>query len=140
MKFEYSFSIIKPDILERNLVGSVISYIEKAGLKIVAQKMVILSKAQAESFYSEHSARPFFSSLVNFMTSGPVILQVLKGENAIAKNRAIMGATNPSDAAEATIRKDFARNIEENSIHGSDSPESAQREIAFFFATSELVE
>ncbi len=140
MQYEYTFSIIKPDILARNLIGPVVSYLEKKGLKIVAQKMTILTKTQAENFYSEHSARPFFNSLVQFMTSGPVVLQVLKGEDAIAKNRKIMGATNPEEAEIGTIRRDFAKNIEENAIHGSDSPESAKREIAFFFSTNEIVE
>jgi nucleoside-diphosphate kinase len=137
---EYTFSIIKPDATKRNLIGQINSYIEKAGLKIVAQKMVILSKTQAEAFYAEHKARPFFASLVEFMTSGPVVLQVLKGENAVAKNRQIMGTTNPENAELGTIRKDFAVNIEENSVHGSDSAESAVREIAFFFAKSEIAE
>ena len=140
MSQEYTFSIIKPDATKRNLIGNINSYLEKAGLKIVAQKMAILTKSQAEIFYAEHKMRPFFNSLIEFMTSGPVVLQVLKGENAIAKNREIMGATNPNEAEPGTIRKDFAENIEANSIHGSDTANSAQREISFFFAKCEIVE
>lgn len=139
MSLEYTFSIIKPDATERNLTGSINSYLEKAGLKIVAQKMVKLTKSQAEEFYAEHKERPFFSGLVSYMTSAPVVLQVLKGENAILLNREIMGATNPVDAKSGTIRKEFAKNIEENSIHGSDSSDSAAREISFFFDESEIV-
>ncbi len=138
MTTEYTFSIIKPDATERNLIGSINSYLEKAGLKIAAQKMVHLSKEQAEEFYAEHKERPFFNSLVSYMTSAPVILQILKGENAISKNREIMGATNPEDANAGTIRKDFAQSIEANSIHGSDSAESAKREINFFFQKEEI--
>ncbi len=137
---EYTFSIIKPDATKRNLIGKVNSYLESAGLKIVAQKMVKLSRLQAEAFYSEHAARPFFASLVEYMTSAPVVLQVLKGKDAVIVNRKIMGATNPKDAEVGTIRKDFAESIEANSVHGSDSAESAQREIAFFFSKSEIVE
>jgi nucleoside-diphosphate kinase len=136
---EYTFSIIKPDAVKRNLTGKINSYLEAADLKIVAQKMVQLTKEQAQKFYAVHSSRPFFDSLVNFMTSGPVVLQVLKGEGAVLKNREVMGATNPENATPGTIRKDFALNIEENSIHGSDSAENAAEEIAFFFAKSELV-
>lgn len=139
MTTQYTFSIIKPDATERNLIGKINSYLEDAGLQIAAQKMVKLTKEQAESFYAEHSERPFFAGLVTYMTSAPVVLQVLKGENAIIKNREIMGATNPSDAEEGTIRKDFALNIEANSVHGSDSPESAEREINFFFERDEIV-
>lgn len=140
MTIEHTFSIIKPDATKRNLTGSINSYLEKGGLKIVAQKMVKLTKAQAEEFYGIHKERPFFNSLVEFMTSGPVILQVLKGENAVDKNREIMGATNPSEAAPNTIRKDFAEDIEANSVHGSDSLENAKQEIAFFFANEEIME
>jgi nucleoside-diphosphate kinase len=137
---EYTLSIIKPDAVDRNLIGLIISYLEKTGLKIVAQKMRRLTKNQAETFYAEHKTRPFFTSLVDKITSGPVILQILKGENAIAKNRMIMGATDPDNAALGTIRKDFAKNIEENSIHGSDSATSAKREIDFFFNQDEIIE
>lgn len=137
---EHTFSIIKPDATKRNLTGKINSYLESAGLKIVAQKMVVLTQSQAEEFYAEHKARPFFASLVAYMTSGPVVLQVLKGNDAVSINRNVMGATNPADAAPGTIRKDFAENIEANSIHGSDSLESAAREIAFFFNQSEIVE
>ncbi len=140
MTIEYTFSIIKPDATERNITGKINSYLESAGLKIVAQKMVRLTKNQAENFYSEHSERPFFGGLVEYMTSGPVVLQVLKGENAILKNREIMGATNPTEAEPNTIRKDFAKDIEANSIHGSDSAESARREINFFFTKEDIVE
>jgi nucleoside-diphosphate kinase len=140
MSQEYTFSIIKPDATKKNLIGQINSYLEKAGLKIVAQKMTILTKTQAEVFYAEHKARPFFASLIEFMTSGPVVLQVLKGENAIAKNRQVMGATNPDQAELGTIRKDFAENIEANSIHGSDTVDSAQKEISFFFANCDIVE
>lgn len=140
MTQEYTLSIIKPDATARNLTGIINSYLEKAGLKIVAQKMIILTKVQAEAFYEEHKARPFFNSLIDSITSGPVILQVLKGEDAILKNREIMGATNPADAKDGTIRKDFAENIEQNSIHGSDGAESAKREINLFFAGYEILE
>lgn len=136
---EYTFSIIKPDATKRNLTGQINTYLEKTGLKIVAQKMTVLTKAQAEAFYNEHNQRPFFASLIEFMTSGPVILQVLKGPSAIAKNRQIMGATNPDQAEPGTIRKDFAENIEANSIHGSDNAQSAAREISFFFTDDEIV-
>ncbi len=139
MSIEYTFSIIKPDATERNLTGKINSYLEAADLKIVAQKMVHLSEDQAKQFYAEHSERPFFGSLVSYMTSAPVVLQVLKGEGAILKNREVMGATNPAEAAAGTIRKDFAKDIEANSIHGSDSADSAKREIEFFFDSSEIV-
>jgi nucleoside-diphosphate kinase len=138
MTTEYTFSIIKPDATERNLIGKINSYLEEAGLKIVGQKMLKLSEAQAEEFYAEHKQRSFFGDLVAYMTSGPVVVQVLKGDNAVLKNREIMGATNPVDAAEGTIRKTFAKDIEANSIHGSDSLESAKREISFFFNQEEL--
>lgn len=140
MSIEYTLSIIKPDATKRNLIGQINSYLEKAGLKIVAQKLTILTKGEAEAFYGEHKARPFFNSLVETMTSGPVVLQVLKGENAITLNRQVMGATNPENAEPGTIRKDFALNIEQNSVHGSDSLESASREVAFFFSKCEIVE
>ena len=137
---EYTFSMIKPDITKRNLTGRVNSYLEQVGLKIVAQKMITLSKTQAEEFYLEHKDRPFFSNLVSFISSGPVIVQVLKCKNAVTLNRNIMGATNPDEAEEGTIRKDFAKSIDENSIHGSDSLESAKREVEFFFSKEDLVE
>ncbi|XVN42438.1 MAG: nucleoside-diphosphate kinase [Candidatus Rickettsia vulgarisii] len=140
MTQEYTFSMIKPDATKRNLIGKINSYLEAAGLKIVAQRMVILSKEQAEEFYAEHKARGFFDSMIKSITSGPVVLQVLKGDNAILKNREIMGATNPDDAKPGTIRKDFAENIEANSVHGSDSTESANREVDFFFKKEEIVE
>lgn len=140
MSTEYTFSIIKPDATKRNITGNINSYLEKGGLKIVAQKMVKLTKEQAEGFYAEHKERPFFNGLVEYMTSAPVVLQVLKGENAILKNREIMGATNPSDAADGTIRKAFGENIEANSVHGSDSADSAKREISFFFSEGEITE
>lgn len=140
MTTEYTLSIIKPDATKRNLIGSIITLLEAQKMKIVAQKMVQLTEEQAKTFYAEHSERPFFSDLVKYMVSGPVVLQVLKGDNAIAKNRDIMGATNPKDAAEGTIRKLYAESIEANCVHGSDSKESAEREIAVFFDKSELVE
>lgn len=139
MSEEYTFSMIKPDITARNLIGQVISYLENGGLKIVAQKMVVLTKTQAELFYIEHQTKPFYEGLVQFITSGPVVLQVLKGENAILKNREIMGATNPADALPGTIRKDLSKSIDENSAHGSDSKNSAQREINFFFADCDIM-
>jgi len=139
MTIEYTFSIIKPDATKRNLIGKINSYLESADLKIVAQKMVQLTESQAKDFYAEHSARPFFNGLISYMISAPVVLQVLKGENAVAKNRDIMGATNPADANPGTIRKDFAIDIEANSIHGSDSLESAKREISYFFTQDEIV-
>ena len=140
MTQEYTFSMIKPDATKRNLTGSINSYLEKSGLKIVAQRMIILTQGQAEIFYDEHKARPFFQSLIESIISGPVILQVLKGENAVVVNRQIMGATNPQDAELGTIRKDFAESIEANSIHGSDTRESATREISFFFAKCDILE
>ncbi len=139
MAVERTLSIIKPDATRRNLTGKINAKFEDAGLRIVAQKRVQLSKAQAEQFYGVHRERPFFNDLVSFMISGPVVLQVLEGENAIARNREIMGATNPANAAEGTIRKEFAESIEANSVHGSDAPETAAQEIAFFFAGIELV-
>ena len=139
MAVERTFSILKPDATERNLTGAINAMIEKAGLRIVAQKRVRITKAQAEQFYSVHKARPFFGDLVAFMTSGPCIVQVLEGENAVAKNREVMGATNPANAAAGTIRRDFAESIEANSVHGSDSPENAAIEIAYFFSGTEIV-
>lgn len=139
MAIEYTLSIIKPDATERNLIGKIISYLENAGLELVAQKMIKLTKEQAEDFYAEHKARPFYDGLVKYMSSGPVVVQVLKGENAVAKNREIMGATNPANADAGTIRKDFAVDIEANSIHGSDSLDSAKREISFFFKKEEIL-
>jgi nucleoside-diphosphate kinase len=134
-----TFSIIKPDATKRNITGSIIKVIEENGLRIIAQKRVKLSISQAESFYSVHKERPFFRDLVEYMTSQPVVVQVLTGENAIEKYRSIMGATNPEDAEEGTIRKLFAINVQENSVHGSDSAENAQIEINFFFNSEEIV-
>ncbi len=139
MALERTFSIIKPDATRRNLTGQIIARFEENGLRIVASKRIQMSKEQAEGFYGVHKERPFFNDLVSFMTSGPVVVQVLEGENAIAKNREVMGATNPADAADGTIRKDFAESIEANSVHGSDAPETAAEEIKFFFADAELV-
>jgi nucleoside-diphosphate kinase len=139
MALERTFSIIKPDATERNLTGAVNAIIEKAGLCIVAQKRVRITKEQAERFYGVHKERPFFSELVQFMTSGPVVVQVLEGENAIAKYREVMGATDPSKAAEGTIRKVHAKSIGENSVHGSDAPDTAAKEIAQFFSENEIV-
>jgi nucleoside-diphosphate kinase len=136
---ERTLSIIKPDATRRNLTGKINARFEDKGLRIVAQKRVRLSRAQAEQFYAVHKARPFFSSLCEFMTSGPVVVQVLEGDNAVAKNREIMGATDPAKAAAGTIRKDFAESIEANSVHGSDSAENADIEIAFFFSGLEIV-
>ena len=140
MATERTLSIIKPDAVGKNVIGKILSRFESNGLKVIALKMVHLSREQAEGFYAEHNGRPFFNDLVGFMTSGPVTVQVLEGENAIAKNRDLMGATNPQEAAEGTIRADFASSIDANAVHGSDSPESAAREIAYFFAASELCE
>ena len=139
MATERTFSIIKPDATARNLTGQIIARFEEAGLRIVASKRIHMSREQAEGFYAVHKERPFFNDLVSFMISGPVIVQVLEGDNAIARNREIMGATNPADADAGTIRKDFAESIEANSVHGSDSPETAVEEIKFFFADNELV-
>jgi len=139
MAIERTFSIIKPDATERNLTGAVNALIEKAGLRIVAQKRIRMTRQQAETFYAVHKARPFFGELVDFMTSGPVVVQVLEGENAVLRNREVMGATNPADAAEGTIRKSYAESIEANSVHGSDSDENAAIEIAFFFTPQEIV-
>ncbi len=133
MAVEQTISIIKPDAVAKNVIGQIYDRFEKAGLQVVAAKMLHLSKAQAEGFYAVHKERPFFNDLVAFMTSGPVMVQVLEGEDAIAKNREVMGATNPADAAPGTIRADFASGIEENAVHGSDAPETAATEIAYFF-------
>ncbi|MCH9844741.1 MAG: nucleoside-diphosphate kinase [Alphaproteobacteria bacterium] len=138
MAIENTLSIIKPDATKRNLTGAINSYFEKQGLQIIAQKRLQLTKAMAERFYEVHKARPFYNDLVNFMISAPVVVQVLRGENAVLKNREIMGATNPADAATGTIRKDFAESVEANSVHGSDSSDNAATEIAFFFAQIEL--
>ena len=138
MAIENTFSIIKPDATRRNLTGSINSYFEKNGLQIIAQKRILLTRAQAETFYEIHKERPFYNDLVSFMISAPVVVQVLRGENAVMKNREIMGATNPADADSGTIRKDFAESVEANSVHGSDSLENAGIEIAFFFAGIEL--
>jgi nucleoside-diphosphate kinase len=139
MATERTFSIIKPDATERNLTGAVNALIEKAGLRIVAQKRIRMTRGQAETFYAVHKARPFFGELVEFMTSGPVVVQVLEGEGAIAKYRDVMGATDPSKAVDGTIRKVHAKSIGENSVHGSDAPETAAIEIAQFFAGNEIV-
>ena len=139
MALERTFSIIKPDATRRNLTGKINAMFEAAGLRIIAQKRLHLSREQAEGFYAEHSARGFFNDLVSFMVSAPVVVQVLEGENAIAENRRLMGATNPANAEPGTIRKEFAESIEANSVHGSDSAASAAREIAFFFSGIELV-
>ncbi|QEL22433.1 nucleoside-diphosphate kinase [Bosea sp. F3-2] len=139
MAVQRTFSILKPDATKRDLTGAVNAVIEKAGLRIVAQKRIQMTKAQAETFYAVHAARPFFGELVEFMTSGPVVVQVLEGENAIAAYRDVMGATNPANAAEGTIRKLFALSVGENTVHGSDAPETAVVEIAQFFSGNEIV-
>ena len=140
MAIERTLSIIKPDATRRNLTGKVNAMLEAGGLRIVAQKRLLLTRAQAESFYAVHKERPFFDDLCTFMTSGPVVVQVLEGENAVAKNREIMGATNPDEAKNGTIRKDFARSIDENAVHGSDAVETANIEIKYFFDDSEICE
>jgi nucleoside-diphosphate kinase len=139
MALERTFSILKPDATDRNLTGAINALIEKAGLRIVAQKRIRMSRAEAETFYAVHKERPFFGELVEFMTSGPVVVQVLEGENAIAKYREIMGATDPAKAAEGTIRKLYAKSVGENSVHGSDAAETAAQEIAQFFSGNEIV-
>lgn len=139
MAIQRTFSIIKPDATRRNLTGKIITKFEDAGLRIVASKRIHMTKAQAEGFYAVHKDRPFFNDLVSFMISGPVVVQVLEGEDAIAKNREVMGATNPKDAAPGTIRKEFAESIEANSVHGSDAPETAAEEIKYFFKDDEIV-
>lgn len=139
MAVERTLSIIKPDATRRNLTGAINQRFESASLRIVGQKRIQLTRAQAEAFYGVHKERPFFGDLCDFMISGPVVVQVLEGEDAIAKNREVMGATNPANAAEGTIRKDFAESIEANSVHGSDAPDTAANEIAYFFSGLELV-
>jgi nucleoside-diphosphate kinase len=138
MAFEYTLSIIKPDAVAKNAVGEIVSRFEKGGLKVVAARMMHLSPEQAGEFYAVHKARPFYADLVKFMTSGPVFVQVLAGDNAIAKNRDLMGATNPKEAKPGTIRADFADSIDANAVHGSDGPETAAQEIAFFFNNNEI--
>jgi nucleoside-diphosphate kinase len=139
MAIQRTFSIIKPDATRRNLTGKITDKFESAGLRVIASKRIHMTRAQAEAFYDVHKARPFFNDLCSFMTSGPVVVQVLEGEDAVAKNRDIMGATNPANAAPGTIRKEFAESIEANSVHGSDSLENAAIEIAYFFSGTELV-
>ena len=139
MASERTFSIIKPDATERNITGKIIDKLESAGLRVIASKRIMMSREQAEGFYAVHRERPFFGELVDFMISGPVVVQVLEGENAVAKHREVMGATNPKDAAPGTIRAEFARSVGENSVHGSDAPETAREEIAFFFTDDEIV-
>ncbi len=139
MSIEQTLSIIKPDVTKRNLTGKINSKLEESGLKIIAQKRILLSKTQAEDFYKVHQERPFYNDLVKFMISGPVVVQVLEGENAVSKNREVMGATNPDEAEDGTIRKEFALSLEANSVHGSDSLENAKIEISFFFSQIELL-
>ncbi|MCF3594560.1 nucleoside-diphosphate kinase [Rhodobacteraceae bacterium LMO-12] len=139
MALERTFSIIKPDATKRNLTGKIVAKFEEGGLRVVAQKRIHLTKAQAGVFYGVHKERPFYDELCEFMSSEPIVVQVLEGENAIARNREIMGATNPAEAADGTIRKEFALSIGENSVHGSDAPETAKEEIAYFFSGLELV-
>ena len=138
MAIERTFSIIKPDAVAKNVIGPITAKLEAAGLRVVASRMVRLTETQAKAFYAVHKDRPFYGGLVKFMTEGPVVVQVLEGESAIAKNREVMGATNPEKAAPGTIRKEFATDIERNAVHGSDAPETAKDEIAFFFSTAEL--
>ena len=138
MAIERTFSIVKPDAVAKNAIGKVVAMLEAGGLRVVAQKMVRLTAEQAGEFYAVHRERPFYKALCAFMTEGPVVVQVLEGDNAIARNREIMGATNPEKADAGTIRKEFATNIERNAVHGSDAPETAKEEIAFFFADAEL--
>ena len=139
MATERTFSIIKPDATRRNLTGAITQKLEEAGLRVIASRRIRMTRDQAEGFYAVHRERPFFNDLCTFMTSGPVVVQVLEGENAVARNREVMGATNPDQAAEGTIRKLFAESIEANSVHGSDSPENARIEIDFFFKPDEIV-
>ena len=139
MAIERTFSMIKPDATRRNLTGAIIKMLEEGGLTVVASKRVWMSRREAEGFYAVHKERPFFGELVDFMSSGPTVVQVLQGENAIARNREIMGATNPANAAEGTIRKEHALSIGENSVHGSDAPETAAQEIAYWFSETEIV-
>ena len=138
MAIERTFSIIKPDAVAKNVIGAIVSRFENNGLQVIASKMLHLSKEQAEGFYAVHAERPFYNDLVSFMISGPVVVQVLEGENAISKNRELMGATNPADAAPGTIRADFAKTVDENAVHGSDAPETAAEEIKYFFSDEEL--
>lgn len=138
MATEQTFSIVKPDAVGKNVIGEILSRFESAGLKVVAARMIQMTEAQAGQFYAEHKERPFFKDLVGFMTSGPVLVQVLEGDNAIMKNRELMGATNPKEAAPGTIRADFAEEVSANAVHGSDSPESAAREIAIFFQPEDI--
>lgn len=138
MAIERTFSIVKPDAVAKNIIGKIYSRFEKAGLRIVASKMLHLSKEQAQGFYAVHKERPFYGELVEYMMSGPVMVQVLEGENAILKNREVMGATNPADAEPGTIRADFADSVEANAVHGSDAPETAKEEIKFFFSDDEI--
>jgi nucleoside-diphosphate kinase len=138
MAIERTFSIIKPDAVAKNVIGEIVSRFENNGLQVIASKMLHLSKEQAEGFYAVHAERPFYNDLVQFMISGPVVVQVLEGENAISKNRELMGATNPAEAAPGTIRADFAKNVDENAVHGSDAPETAAVEIRYFFSDEEL--
>jgi nucleoside-diphosphate kinase len=138
MAIERTFSIIKPDAVAKNVIGEIVSRFEKNGLRIIAMRMLHMTREQAEGFYAVHRERPFFKDLVTFMTSGPVVVQVLEGENAIARNRELMGATNPQDAARGTIRADFAKTVDENAVHGSDAPETAAQEIEFFFGEDGL--
>ena len=139
MALERTFSIVKPDATKRNLTGKIVAMLEEGGLRVVAQKRIHLTKAQAGVFYGVHKERPFYDELCEFMSSEPIVVQVLEGENAIARNREIMGATNPAEAADGTIRKEFALSIGENSVHGSDGPDTAREEIAYFFSGLELV-
>ena len=139
MATQRTLSIIKPDATRRNLTGQIVDRLERGGLRIVGQRRIWLSRSQAEAFYDVHKERPFYDSLCTFMTSGPVVVQVLEGDNAIERNREVMGATNPADAAAGTIRADFAESLEANSVHGSDAPETAAREIAFFFSEVDIV-
>ena len=139
MAKERTFSIIKPDATKRNITGKIVDRLEEAGLRVIVSKRIHMTREQAEGFYAVHRERPFFNDLCSFMTSGPVVVQVLEGDDAIAKNREVMGATNPADAAPGTIRADFAESIEANSVHGSDGPDTAAQEIKFFFTDQELV-
>jgi nucleoside-diphosphate kinase len=138
MAVERTFSIIKPDAVAKNVIGEIVSRFEKAGLKVIGSRMTRLTEAEAQGFYAEHEGKPFYNDLVSYMTSGPVIVQVLEGEGAIVKNRDLMGATNPKDAAPGTIRADFADSIDANAVHGSDSPESAAREVGYFFDDDQI--
>ena len=139
MAIERTLSIIKPDATRRNITGAIVARLEEAGLRVIAQRRMHLSRAQAEQFYAVHKERAFFDDLCEFMTSGPVVVQVLEGESAITKNREVMGATNPANAEEGTIRRDFGESVEANSVHGSDAPETAAQEIAFFFSRIDIV-